>query len=91
MNTKTATRLISAACVTVLVGACASSASTPAQVPAPVSVRVDTVLLVDTVTVAPRAVGAEAEAGRFDEMDLLNRQVLRRAAFLMTRNRNAEP
>ena len=66
MKIKTVGQVMSAACVAVLVGACAPSASAPAQVPTPVSVRVDTVLLVDTVAAAPIVLGAEAEAGRFD-------------------------
>ena len=67
MKIKTVGQVMSAACVAVLVSACASSASAPAQVPAaPVPVRVDTVVLVDTVAAAPIVLGAEAEAGRFD-------------------------
>ena len=66
MKIKIVGQLMSAALITVLGSACASPASAPAQVPAPVSVRVDTVLLIDTVTAAPMVAGAEAEAGRFD-------------------------
>ncbi|MFC1640014.1 S46 family peptidase [Gemmatimonadota bacterium] len=66
MRIKTVNQWISAACLAVVAGACAPSASAPAQTPAPVSVRVDTVFLVDTVTAAPMFAGAEAEAGRFD-------------------------
>jgi hypothetical protein len=66
MKIKTVGQVMSAACVAVLASACASSASAPTQVPAPVTVRVDTVLLVDTVAAAPMLLGAEAEAGRFD-------------------------
>ena len=68
MNTKTVTKLTFAAFLAVQIGACTSSTGAPGQGPAParVSVRVDTVLLVDTVTVAPMVAGAELKAGRFD-------------------------
>ncbi len=66
MNAKTVIQLSSAVCLAVLPAACAPSASAPTQTPAPAIVRVDTVLLVDTVTAAPLAVGGDLEAGRFD-------------------------
>jgi hypothetical protein len=66
MNAKTVTQLTSAVCLAVISASCAPSASEPAQTPAPAIVRVDTVLIVDTVASAPMAVGEDLEAGRFD-------------------------
>jgi len=68
MNKQTAIYLLSGAFLLTTLGACAPSSTTtaPEPVSAPVTVRVDTVRLVDTVTAAPALVGEHLAAGRFD-------------------------
>jgi hypothetical protein len=81
MNAKTVTQLTSAVCLAVISASCAPSASEPAQTPAPAIVRVDTVLIVDTVASAPMAVGEDLEAGRFDNGKIVPRRSYLRLAW----------
>ena len=66
---KTVTKFACAASLALLAGGCAGRAGpagSQSQRPVPAAARVDTVYLVDTVTAAPMAAGAELQAGRFD-------------------------
>ncbi len=64
--TKMAAKFASLAGLVLVGGACATSTAPPQQAPPPVTVRVDTVTIVDTVTTVPAVPAGDLEAGRFD-------------------------